>query len=430
LNTPHAPLRRDIRIFISAVSRELGTVRKLVKKALEDSGYHVVEQDNFPLDYRDVREKLYNLLASCDAVIHIAGQCFGAAPPLQPEGMTCRSYTQLEYDLAHDLRKPVYVFITDEAFLTDPYAAEDEEHSRLQAAHRQALMQTGRDYCRAIFHEDIDQKVRSLPLKEEILTAELTWTDDRVVTTGRRLGWRLALILVLVLPILGMVSYLVWQSGQQQQNAQVTVEFKSSPLFTAQRQKHIRRDLTAFHDYLTAIGFDIPKKVPFILGTTPNRVSMGLATPGDPYNTFIRIPENTIHQDRRIQIQYAMFVFRNLFTRYEPFRSKFYLGGTLVFSVYYVSSYRGINFCSETDTWCQALWDIRQQYGQAFTDKLLFYEFQQWEQASPSESNFDAYFMYRFFKGLSVAANDVDQQAPAVMAILRKRGLDPEQLPP
>jgi hypothetical protein len=62
MHSPRAPLRRDTRVFISAVSRELGTVRQLVKKALEDSGYHVVEQATFPLDYRDVVDKLRHLL--------------------------------------------------------------------------------------------------------------------------------------------------------------------------------------------------------------------------------------------------------------------------------------------------------------------------------------------------------------------------------
>jgi tetratricopeptide (TPR) repeat protein len=219
MHSPRAPLRRDTRVFISAVSRELGTVRQLVKKALEDSGYHAVEQTTFPLDYRDVVDKLRLLLASCDAVIHIAGQYFGAEPPQQPAGTTHRSYTQLEYALACELGKPVYVFITDDAFPTDPHTAEEEEHSRLQAEHRQALMQTGQDYCLALSREDIDQKVRSLHLQREILTEELTRTDDRVVATGRRLGRRSALILVLVLAILGTLGYVVWRGEQQRQQA-------------------------------------------------------------------------------------------------------------------------------------------------------------------------------------------------------------------
>jgi hypothetical protein len=50
-NSPRT-LRRDVRVFISAVTRELGSVRKLVKKGLEDNYYHAVEQDNFPPDAR------------------------------------------------------------------------------------------------------------------------------------------------------------------------------------------------------------------------------------------------------------------------------------------------------------------------------------------------------------------------------------------
>ena len=48
MSVPPKNLRRDTRVFISAVTRELGSVRKLVKKGLEDNDYHAVEQDNFP----------------------------------------------------------------------------------------------------------------------------------------------------------------------------------------------------------------------------------------------------------------------------------------------------------------------------------------------------------------------------------------------
>ena len=67
-----------------AVTRELGSVRKLVKKGLEDNDYHAVEQDNFPPDYRDLIDKLRERIASCDAVIHIAGHCYGAEPEQRP----------------------------------------------------------------------------------------------------------------------------------------------------------------------------------------------------------------------------------------------------------------------------------------------------------------------------------------------------------
>jgi tetratricopeptide (TPR) repeat protein len=218
------PLRRDTRVFISAVSRELGTVRKLVKKALEDSGYHAVEQDNFPLDYRELVDKLQNQIASCDAVIHIAGRCFGAEPRQRPEGAPRRSYTQLEYDLARELGKPVYVFVTGARFPGDPYKAEDEEKVHLQEAHRQALMGTDQEYHCAASREDIDQKVRSLQFRVEALVDELTRTDEKVVATGTQLGRRLAVIFAVVLVVLATVGYLVWQVEKQRKEAQA-VEF-------------------------------------------------------------------------------------------------------------------------------------------------------------------------------------------------------------
>ena len=97
---PRPKLRRDTRVFISAVSRELGSVRKLVKKGLEDNDYHAVEQDNFPPDYRQLVDKLRERIRSCDAVVHIAGLCYGAEPEKRPNGEPRRSYTQLEYEYA------------------------------------------------------------------------------------------------------------------------------------------------------------------------------------------------------------------------------------------------------------------------------------------------------------------------------------------
>jgi hypothetical protein len=209
------PLRRDTRVFISAVSRELGTVHKLVKKALEDSGYHAVEQDNFPLDYRELVDKLQNQIVTCDAVIHIAGRYFGAEPRQRPEGAPRRSYTQLEYDLARKLGKPVYVFVTGAGFPTDPYEAEDEEKVHLQEAYRQALMGTDQEYHCAVSREDIDQKVRSLQFRVEALVDELTRTDEKIVDTGTRLGRRLAVIFTVVLAVLATVGYLAWQGEKQ-----------------------------------------------------------------------------------------------------------------------------------------------------------------------------------------------------------------------
>src|SRR5262249_11052283 len=149
---------------------------------------HAVEQDNFPPDYRDLVEKLRNRIESCDAVIHIAGFCYGAEPPNRPADAPRRSYTQLEYDLAADLGKPVYVFLTGSHFPTDPHQPEPDELRELQEAHRRRLTSSGRDYNSTDSLEQLDRKVRTLQLKVERLGDELRHVDDEVRSTGKHLG--------------------------------------------------------------------------------------------------------------------------------------------------------------------------------------------------------------------------------------------------
>ena len=49
-NSPRT-IRRDVRVFISAVTRELGSVRKVAKKGIESKRYHhAVDKDDFPPD--------------------------------------------------------------------------------------------------------------------------------------------------------------------------------------------------------------------------------------------------------------------------------------------------------------------------------------------------------------------------------------------
>ena len=132
---PTTKLRRDTRIIISAVTKELGTVRQLVKAALETNDYHCVEQTTFPPSYRDLVEKLKERIASCDAVVHIAGRCYGAEPEQRPPEAARHSYTQLEYVIAKGLKKPVYVFVTGTDFPVDRYAPEPVELQELQEQH-------------------------------------------------------------------------------------------------------------------------------------------------------------------------------------------------------------------------------------------------------------------------------------------------------
>jgi hypothetical protein len=101
------PSEGTTRVFISATSKDLGTVRELVKQALLTMGCMPIEQTNFPPDYRGVREMIEEKIAGCEAVIHIVGIRYGAEPDPStlPEGAARRSYTQMEADIARKLGK-------------------------------------------------------------------------------------------------------------------------------------------------------------------------------------------------------------------------------------------------------------------------------------------------------------------------------------
>ena len=82
------PSEGTTRVFISATSKDLGTVRELVEEVLLTMDCMPIEQTNFPPDYRSVREMIEEKVAGCEAVIHIVGIRYGAEPDPStlPEG--------------------------------------------------------------------------------------------------------------------------------------------------------------------------------------------------------------------------------------------------------------------------------------------------------------------------------------------------------
>jgi hypothetical protein len=247
MKTPGHTIRRDIRIFISPVTRELGSVRKLVKKALDDNDYHAVEQDNFPPDYRTLKDMDSARIGSCDAVVHIVGRCYGAEPPVRPADAPRRSYTQLEYDVAVELGKPVYVFVMAPEFATDPHEPEAPELQELQTAHRQHLMSTGKHYNPVSSPEQLDQKLRSLQIKVEQLKDELQQVDQKLDVHGARLRRWLVGGAVLVLAALITLGYIGWRQqldrrAQQEEQARQHAERENQQ---AERDKQDRERIAA-----------------------------------------------------------------------------------------------------------------------------------------------------------------------------------------
>src|SRR5258706_834218 len=99
-------------IFLSGVSHEFGSFRDAVENEIQMKGCFAENQSSFPPDYRTVEEMLRRKLQDADAVIHIVGFRLGAEPNQRPSDALRRSYTQMEFDIARDMQKPVYVFLS------------------------------------------------------------------------------------------------------------------------------------------------------------------------------------------------------------------------------------------------------------------------------------------------------------------------------
>jgi hypothetical protein len=182
------------KVFISATSGDLRSVRQMVGKALLTIGCHPVEQSHFEPDYRTVHDMLHGRIKECQALVHIVGLRYGAEPdPASlPEGTPRRSYTHMEYDLGRALQKQrggewfrVYTFVCPEDFPYDPEPdAETEERRAMQRAHRQAIL--GGEILYETPADPAALEIRIYALREEArrLRAERDRHQRRMLVVG------------------------------------------------------------------------------------------------------------------------------------------------------------------------------------------------------------------------------------------------------
>ena len=99
------------RLFISAVSTELGSVRQSVAATVRMLGFDPVSQDDFPTGYGELRQWLREQIDACEGVVQIAGVGYGAEPPDVDAGFGRVSYTQFEFLYAQSKAKKTWLII-------------------------------------------------------------------------------------------------------------------------------------------------------------------------------------------------------------------------------------------------------------------------------------------------------------------------------
>ncbi len=174
-------------------------------EALITLGCLPVEQRHFPPDARTVTEMLREKIAGCVAVVHLVGHRFGAEPSARSQAQRRRSYTQLEYDIAIELGKPVYVFILESSYPVDSSRTPPEpvELQELQLQHRTALLGGEVVYTVLRSPEELRNRLRELQVHVEQLERELA------AERASRRRWRTAAALVL-LTALSALAAIAW----------------------------------------------------------------------------------------------------------------------------------------------------------------------------------------------------------------------------
>ena len=107
------------RLFLSAVSSELRTVRQRVAATARTLGFDPVSQDDFPTGYGELRQWLREQIDGCAGLIQIVGQGYGAEPRDVDADYGRVSYTQFELLYARRQRKKTWLIIAGEQVQRD-----------------------------------------------------------------------------------------------------------------------------------------------------------------------------------------------------------------------------------------------------------------------------------------------------------------------
>jgi hypothetical protein len=209
--------------------------------------------------------------------------------------------------------------------------------------------------------------------------------------------------------------------------------FKDSPLFTVSRRRRIADEMEKFYRYLVELGLEAPKEVPPIGTRKQGGFAMAYALPGPVYMDSIGLPSSELDNPMTPVRGYAMYCFPFMLHahgRSGPGWDR-RQRASWVFQGYFVSSFT--NDPPQTGTsdiakWIDGLWDVRQRYGQQFSDRLSSFALKSLNDFPENEKeipNFNAYFYNAVMAGEFVLDNDLSRMGP-IAAIFQARDLIPK----
>jgi hypothetical protein len=197
---------------------------------------------------------------------------------------------------------------------------------------------------------------------------------------------------------------------------QLNLIFKNTPLFTEARKERIAEEMEKFYRYLVRLGLDAPRDLPPI-GVTKGGDRGVVIYPFPVYMSSIYISEKSIDDPRAARGAYSSYCFFVLLDAYNPNRhdrdSDRRHTAAWVFRDYFEASFSKSpppSGTSQLYKWLAVLWDVRQQLGEAPTDRMVAFtlkSFNDFTDLNPKE-DFDYYFYLSMVRGGAVIFDNKD----------------------
>jgi len=257
-------------------------------------------------------------------------------------------------------------------------------------------------------------------------------------TAGWR-RWQKTVSVVLLLAVCTVVVYFP-SIKQYHRETDIRLVFKESPLFSWWVRRRITHDVARFRQYLLALDIAVPMDTPPLdVYDTQRMVAAPLL-----YRGSLGIARERIHDRMAATGVYADYVFGRLalmtpeqaqefFTATPPYfrdeKSRFFLGSRVtmsdICSRYFNWSFWERKPADALDSWEFTLWDIHEQLGGEFTDKLVANAMKVILD-SPTEArdfgvNWDSYLSHSLKLADSIVESD-ERRWPAIEAVLKQHG--------
>lgn len=206
------------RVYVSAARRDLASCRLIAREVLLTLGCRPILAVAYPEGLENAIVSIRNEILSCRAVVHIVGNAYGDEPVVDERCGKRRSFSQIEYDVAVELKKPIYVFVCGEAFAYDipsnDQTAENDEMASLQAAHRARVMEGESRFEVVGSRDELQLRLHALQARVQDLVEKLEIQRRRLLIFG--------ILVCTTLTVIGFALIRLWsESGVTQRIAKV-----------------------------------------------------------------------------------------------------------------------------------------------------------------------------------------------------------------